>query len=121
MTYAAYRQRQLAHYLVFKAICRGTLRRPRECERCCITPRRKLHGHHSDYSKPLEVEWLCAKCHRKEHARLKRIADAERMRLHMIAFRAELDAELASEEEAAANGSLATSALPGLQFELTNR
>lgn len=27
-----------------------------------------VHGHHKDYSKPLEVTWLCAKCHHRIHA-----------------------------------------------------
>ena len=27
-----------------------------------------VHGHHRDYSKPLEVVWLCAKCHHRLHA-----------------------------------------------------
>jgi hypothetical protein len=27
-----------------------------------------VHAHHTDYSKPLEVVWLCAKCHHRIHA-----------------------------------------------------
>jgi hypothetical protein len=36
------------------------------CARCGSSER--VHGHHPDYARPLEVTWLCPPCHRKEHA-----------------------------------------------------
>jgi hypothetical protein len=27
-----------------------------------------IHGHHKDYSNPLDVVWLCAQCHHRIHA-----------------------------------------------------
>lgn len=48
------------------AIRYGRLSRPDQCERCG----KKCHpdGHHHDYSKPLDVEWLCRSCHMTHHA-----------------------------------------------------
>lgn len=47
------------------AVRSGKLVKPDACEKCGeISP---LQGHHDDYSKPLEVEWLCAFCHGKQH------------------------------------------------------
>ena len=37
------------------------LAKPGACERCGKVG--KLLGHHADYSKPLEVQWLCHVCH----------------------------------------------------------
>ena len=31
----------------------------------CLSP--KAEKHHSDYSKPLEVQWICRKCHLELH------------------------------------------------------
>jgi hypothetical protein len=28
-----------------------------------------LHAHHDDYSRPLDVVWLCPSCHRQHHVK----------------------------------------------------
>jgi len=37
----------------------------------CGTTERKVTGHHKDYDKPLEVVWLCNRCHRATHGHLR--------------------------------------------------
>lgn len=50
------------------AVRNGTLKKPTHCPKCgAETPSRRMHGHHADYSKPLDVEWRCSRCHGKEH------------------------------------------------------
>lgn len=44
--------------------------RPSNCSKCG-KPHPKVHGHHSDYSKPLDVIWLCPSCHMKLHRELR--------------------------------------------------
>ena len=58
-------QAKQAHNIVQKAIYSGELIKPLICNDC--KEERRLHAHHEDYSKPLEVKWLCASCHHKEH------------------------------------------------------
>ena len=58
-----YPERCAARRAVGNAIRRGHLVR-QPCEHCGITP---TVGHHPDYSKPLDVIWLCRSCHRKVH------------------------------------------------------
>lgn len=48
-----------------KAISSGKIIRKTNCEICFIDC--KPHGHHEDYSKPLEVIWMCSKCHLYHH------------------------------------------------------
>lgn len=57
-----------AHQLVRRAVSKGELK-PQPCEVCGAE---KAHAHHDDYSKPLEVRWLCHKCHMIHHAKLRK-------------------------------------------------
>lgn len=53
-----------ARMMAGNAIRDGRLIR-KPCRACGSTVR--VHAHHHDYSKPLDVDWLCAPCHRHEH------------------------------------------------------
>jgi ribosomal protein S27AE len=52
-----------AHKRVTAAIRSGRLKK-QPCERCGNS---RVHAHHDDYSRPLEVRWLCPACHGLEH------------------------------------------------------
>jgi len=54
-----------AHTMVGNALRDGRLAKE-PCLFCEATE--NIHGHHRDYAKPLDVVWLCAKCHRRLHA-----------------------------------------------------
>lgn len=53
-----------AHNMVNNAVRDGKLF-PLPCEVCFNT--HDLHAHHDDYAKPLNIRWLCTKCHNKWH------------------------------------------------------
>jgi len=53
-----------ANYDVSNAIRDGRLVK-QPCERCGAS--KLVQAHHDDYSKPLEVRWLCFPCHRIHH------------------------------------------------------
>jgi len=54
-----------AHSKLYYAIKTKKINKPEECSICRSTG--VLDGHHTDYSKPLEVIWVCRKCHTKIH------------------------------------------------------
>ena len=57
--------KQAARIAVQRAIEAGTLVRPPTCSACSREV--AVQGHHDDYSKPLDVRWLCVPCHNKHH------------------------------------------------------
>jgi len=63
----SYKDKLRANSSVKKAIQQGTLTRPDDCETCKMVG--TVVAHHTDYSKPLEVMWLCRKCHVQWHKR----------------------------------------------------
>jgi len=60
-----HRERRYAHGVVAQALKSGTIEKG-PCHFCGTTE--AVEGHHNDYSKPLDVVWLCRRCHRKLHA-----------------------------------------------------
>lgn len=64
--YPLKRQAQLA---VRFALARGDMVRPARCSKCDDDHR--VEGHHDDYTKPLDVMWLCTSCHRARHKELR--------------------------------------------------
>lgn len=64
--------RVAAHRALRRAIRRGDVSPSSACEHCGIA-RKRIEGHHEDYSKPLDVIWLCSSCHKSVH-RAKRAA-----------------------------------------------
>lgn len=61
-----YPEKREAHKAVMRAINAGILEK-KPCEVCDDIVR--IHAHHKDYSRPLEVKWLCAKHHRMSHGK----------------------------------------------------
>lgn len=67
-------QKVAAYVAVQRAVIRGDLVRPDACEQCGKNPGFNRQGcalieaHHDDYSKPLDVRWLCSTCHKAHHA-----------------------------------------------------
>jgi len=57
-------ERHNARVILNNAVRDGRILRPTSCT-CGATGR--IEAHHEDYSKPLEVSWLCVACHKQAH------------------------------------------------------
>lgn len=66
--YLAAPEKFKARKKINKAIATKKMKRPSKCEICL--KQCKPDAHHDDYSKPLEVRWLCKRCHFKHHKQM---------------------------------------------------
>jgi len=64
-----------ARKAVENAITRGHLAR-RACEHCGAE---HAHAHHEDYTKPLDVKWLCPRHHKARHREIRNEKNAARL------------------------------------------
>lgn len=65
---AEHPEKAKAHQMVQYHVKTGNLIKPDKCEWCPRTDH--IHGHHDDYSKPLDVMWLCPVCHKQRHKQI---------------------------------------------------
>jgi hypothetical protein len=57
---------------VWRAVRAGRLLKPTACS--CCREKVIVYAHHEDYSKPLDVIWLCRQCHNDLHVRKRDLA-----------------------------------------------
>lgn len=63
-------ERDKVRFKVYWAIKRGQLKR----EPCVKCGKLEVQAHHTDYSKPLKVIWLCIPHHKEADRKLKKVA-----------------------------------------------
>jgi uncharacterized protein with PIN domain len=73
-----------AQNVLEKAVLKGVVQRKGVCEKCGDAGefkdgRTAIQAHHPDYNKPLDVMWLCQKCHHDWHKHNKAIPRKEVM------------------------------------------
>lgn len=57
--------KRAAHLILNNAVKSGEVIKKNKCESC--SKEGKIHAHHDNYAFPLNVQWLCPKCHTKWH------------------------------------------------------
>lgn len=62
---AKYPEKDEARIKLREAVRKGEIVKPKNCVSCGGDG--QIHGHHTDYTKPYDVQWLCRKCHSEVH------------------------------------------------------
>lgn len=75
-------KKKRVQHLVEKALKNGLLINPNKCEKCNVNNtfndgRTEIQAHHCDYDKPLNIVWLCQKCHHDWHKENKAINETD--------------------------------------------
>ncbi len=73
-TYRADSSKAKSRRALRTALAKGRIAKPQDCQSCGQVA--KLSAHHHDYTKPLEVRWLCLRCHGREHRKPAQRAEA---------------------------------------------
>ena len=60
-------QEHRASALIRSRVYKRTMKKPKTCSVCGSDGNGIIVGHHNDYSKPADVEWLCQSCHMGKH------------------------------------------------------
>lgn len=65
---ATHPEERSAQNALNNAIRDGKIKKPSHCSVCGKGGR--IHGHHDDYTRPLDVVWCCSPCHKNIHHQL---------------------------------------------------
>lgn len=82
-----------ASYMVNRALADGIITKPKHCPFCkkkkYLMPNgewkpAKICGHHEDYNRPMDVIWMCSRCHCRCHVGIYAEADKIREKVKKI-------------------------------------
>jgi len=76
-------KKKRTQHLAEKAVKKGILNNPGICSQCKSEStfrdgRTGIQAHHDDYDKPLDVRWLCQKCHYEWHKHNRALNETEK-------------------------------------------